>query len=392
MNTRKRQSKAPKNIGAAPSEVLLNKESFLRLLDDASAQNNLASLRKKIAAIKRFALVSNNGDETPEDNALPGVEKLSNARKASDAGANRNAICLRRDVLASELDQILEARTIERAKYYLKRLERGAKHVRTSAINDINLLRWKEHEEVLTDSLWVLPKRDTAGAHLGWYWGNFIPQIPRQLMLRYTKKNDWVVDTFLGSGTTLIECRRLGRNGIGIELNREVAGKARRLIKQEDNPHNARTEIITGDSRTINMPAALARFGARQSQLVIMHPPYHDIITFSENDKDLSTAGSASQFLKMFGETLENASSALERGRYLALIIGDKYEKGEWVPLGFECMNEALTRGFSLKSIIVKNFEETRAKRDQKQLWRYRALVGGFYIFKHEYIFLFKKK
>jgi hypothetical protein len=55
-------------------------------------------------------------------------------------------------------------------------------------------------------------------------------------------------------------------------------------------------------------------------------------------------------------------------------------------------MNEVLERGFLLKSVVVKNFEETRAKRDQKQLWRYRALAGGFYIFKHEYIFLFKRR
>jgi len=60
--------------------------------------------------------------------------------------------------------------------------------------------------------------------------------------------------------------------------------------------------------------------------------------------------------------------------------------------LGFLTMNEILKRGFLLKSIIVKNFEETLGKRNQKELWRYRALVGGFYIFKHEYIFVFKKK
>ncbi|HWX43270.1 MAG TPA: DNA methyltransferase, partial [Blastocatellia bacterium] len=46
---------------------------------------------------------------------------------------------------------------------------------------------------------------------------------------------------------------------------------------------------------------------------------------------------------------------------------------------------------YTLKSIIVKNFEETTGKRQQKELWRYRALVGGFYIFKHEYIFVFRK-
>jgi hypothetical protein len=55
-------------------------------------------------------------------------------------------------------------------------------------------------------------------------------------------------------------------------------------------------------------------------------------------------------------------------------------------------MQEMLNKGFKLKSTIVKNFDQTTAKRNQKELWRYRALAGGFYIFKHEYIFLFQKK
>ena len=94
----------------------------------------------------------------------------------------------------------------------------------------------------------------------------------------------------------------------------------------------------------------------------------------------------------MMNKIVDNASAVLEKGRYFALVIGDKYSKGEWIPLGFLTMNEILSKDFMLKSIIVKNFEETTAKRNQKDLWRYRALVGGFYIFKHEYIFVFKKK
>jgi hypothetical protein len=81
----------------------------------------------------------------------------------------------------------------------------------------------------------------------------------------------------------------------------------------------------------------------------------------------------------------------LERGRYCALVISDKYEGGEWIPLSFYAMQRLLKVGFKLKSTIVKNFEETKGKMNQKELWRYRALVGGFYIFKHEYIFVFKK-
>ena len=123
-----------------------------------------------------------------------------------------------------------------------------------------------------------------------------------------------------------------------------------------------------------------------------MHPPYHDIIKFSKDSSDLSNAKNTDEFLKMFGEVVDNATPYLEKGRYFALVIGDKYSKGEWIPLGFYCMQEVLKKGYILKSIIVKNFEETRGKRNQKELWRYRALVGGFYVFKHEYVMLFKKR
>ena len=91
-------------------------------------------------------------------------------------------------------------------------------HPKTTIFNDIDLNNWKDYSDIITDSLWLLGARDKSGAHSGEYHGNFIPQIPHQAILRYTKKREIVLDTFLGSGTTLIECKRLGRHGIGIEL------------------------------------------------------------------------------------------------------------------------------------------------------------------------------
>jgi len=367
-----------KNLETTPltyGVVILNKEKFIEVLFNIVNINDISSIKNRIFILKD--IITNHKKDQE------GILNID---------ANGDTVSLRRDVLVSELNQILESQTMERAKYYLNRLQNGIQRVKTCKINDINLLRWKEYEDIITDSLWVLDKRDSSGAHIAWYWGNFIPQIPHQMILRYTKKGDWVLDTFVGSGTTLIECRRLGRQGIGIELNPEVAEKAKGLINTEQNQDNVVSEVVVGDSRTIDIKTILDRYKVGQVQLLIMHPPYHDIIKFSKDDKDLSNAKNTDEFLKMFREVVDNATPYLEKGRYFALVIGDKYSKGEWIPLGFYCMNEVLKRGYLLKSIIVKNFEETRAKRNQKELWRYRALVGGFYIFKHEYVMLFKKK
>ncbi len=358
------------------SVVILNQEKLIEVLEEIEKIDNVNLMKNRILALK--AIINNYNNDR---------EGLLNI------DSNGETISLRKDILFLELNQILESQTLERAQYYLKRLKNGIKEEKTSKINDINLHRWKEYDDILTDSLWLFDKRNTSGAHLGWYWGNFIPQIPHQMMLRYTKKDDWVLDTFLGSGTTLIESKRLGRNGIGIELNAEVANKAEKLIQMEANKYDVISNVIIGDSRTIDLKPTLQKYNINKFQLLIMHPPYHDIIRFSKDDKnDLSNTETTEEFLEMFKAVVNNVTSYLEKARYLVLVIGDKYSKGEWIPLGFYCMQEVLNSGYLLKSIIVKNFEETRAKRNQQELWRYRALVGGFYVFKHEYIMLFKKK
>ncbi len=80
----------------------------------------------------------------------------------------------------------------------------------------------------------------------------------------------------------------------------------------------------------------------------------------------------------MFGKVVDNTCSVLENGRYLAVVIGDKYSDGEWIPLGFYTMQEVMKRGYKLKSTIVKNFDTTKGKMNQKELWRYRALLADF--------------
>ena len=124
-----------------------------------------------------------------------------------------------------------------------------SEHPDISFFNDIDVNQWKAYDEIITDSLWLIGSRDKSGAHTAELHGNFIPQIPHQAMLRYTKRGEIVLDTFSGNGTTLIECKRLGRNGIGIELLPALVERSRELIAKEANRWNVKTTVIQGDSR-----------------------------------------------------------------------------------------------------------------------------------------------
>lgn len=370
--------------------IIINKSRMLEILDDLATTNSMQVLRHELEELKH-EITSTNGDKK----GLRNIE------------TNRDTFKISQSYLVKEIRQIQETKTIERGKYYLNRLKKSVSQKKTSKINDINLNRWKEYDNLITDSLWVLQRRDSTGGHSSWYWGNFIPQIPNQLMQRFTKKGEWVVDPFAGSGTTLLECQRLERNGLGVELQKDVVEKVKKVLEGRSSNtqmtldyekplktasrRNCITEIEVGDSMEFDFTRFLTMNGVDSAQLLIMHPPYHDIIKFSTSEKDLSNAKSTVAFLDLLGKVVDNTFPILDKGRYLAVVIGDKYSKGEWIPLGFYVMQEVLKRNYMLKSIIVKNFEETLGKRNQKDLWRYRALAGGFYIFKHEYILLFKK-
>ena len=256
--------------------------------------------------------------------------------------------------------------------------------------NDLDPKKWKEYTDINTDSLWIIDKRDNSGIHSASYHGNFIPQIPNQLFTRYTKKGDWILDPFMGSGTSLIEAQRMGRNSIGIELQTELVDHVRNKI-QSDNKNDYNPNIFIGDSRTIDIDEILNTLFIDKLQFVIFHPPYWDIIKFSDDKSDLSNSESLDLFLEAFGEVIDNSTKHLEKNRYCACVIGDKYANGQVVPLSFYCMNIFIEKGFQLKAILVKNFGETKGKANQQAIWRYRAITNDFYIFKHEYIFVFKK-
>ena len=219
------------------------------------------------------------------------------------------------------------------------------------------------------------------------------------MLRRFTKKNDVVLDLFSGMATTLIECRRLGRHGLGVELQESICRDSRERLGAAENPHDVTTTVVHGDSSSSSLPDKLMphlqALGRDSVDHVLLHPPYWDIIEFTEGDdeRDLSSCESLEGFLEMFEQVVVNGAKLLEPGRFMTLVIGDKYCSGEWIPLGFECMEVMRGCGMTLRAINIKDIQgNEKGKGKNNNLWRYRALRNGLYVFKHEYVMLFRKQ
>ena len=269
-----------------------------------------------------------------------------------------------------------------------------APKIKTVAYNDIDLNDWKKYDYVMTDTLWEFPSRLKDGGHSNEYHGNFIPQIAQQLYWRYTKENDIVLDLFFGSGTSGIEAINMNRRCIGVELKDELAEQ----VSEKFTPKQLVTDvnIICADSASeiakAKIKARLDVMRAEKAQLLILHPPYDDIIKFSDRKEDLSNCATTEEFYAGFEKVAKNGYDLLEDKRFAALIIGDKYHDKQLISLGFECQERMKKLGFVHKSTIVKDMQgNERAKGKDANLWRWRALAGGFMNFKHEYIMIFQK-
>ena len=265
---------------------------------------------------------------------------------------------------------------------------------KTKPYNDIDLNNWKLYENIKTGTWWEFSAREKKNGHSYDYHGNYIPQIATQLLERYTKKDDVVLDLFFGSGTTGIEARNMQRRCIGVELKQEMVD----YVSEKFTPKELVVDvnIIQGDSASEEIKekikARLEIMGRKEAQLLVLHPPYDDIIKFSDKKEDLSNCETTEEFYELFKKVAKNGYDLLEQNRFAALIIGDKYANSRYISLGFECQKRMEELGFVTKAVIVKNITgNEKAKGRTANLWRYRALSGGFNIFEHEYIMIFQK-
>ncbi|ABN52739.1 MAG TPA: site-specific DNA-methyltransferase [Hungateiclostridium thermocellum] len=280
-----------------------------------------------------------------------------------DTAANNDVTCAFVKKVAKESTICLE----EKSKSYFA--------------DKLNIKSWEpENFNLETTTVWSFPDRGDWATHSGKYRGNWSPFIPRNVILRYSKEGETVLDQFVGSGTTLVEAKLLKRKGIGVDINPEAVNLTCRNINFEKEDCGE-TEVHVGDARHLGF------IKDESVDLICTHPPYSNIIKYSEDiEGDLSHCD-INEFLVEMEKVAKESYRVLKKGRFCAILIGDTRRKGHMIPIGFNVMQTFLRAGFKLKEIVIKEQHNCSST----GYWRNQSIKYNFLLIAHEYLFIFRK-
>lgn len=235
--------------------------------------------------------------------------------------------------------------------------------------------------ELEMTTMWSFPNRGDWATHDAKWRGNWSPYIPRNILLRYSQENDKVLDQFAGGGTTLVEAKLLNRNIIGLDVNDLALERCREKTNFDVEGANGKVYIRKADARNLY-------FLADESiDLICTHPPYANIIEYSEDiPEDLSLL-KVNDFLEEMKKVASESYRVLKKDKFCAILMGDTRQKGHMIPMSFEVMKIFQNAGFKLKEIIIKQQHNCRAT----GYWKTNSVKYNFLLIAHEYLFVFRK-
>lgn len=238
-----------------------------------------------------------------------------------------------------------------------------------------------EDFELEMTSHWTFPNRGNWATHDAKWRGNWSPYIPRNIILRYSKEGDLVLDQFAGGGTTLVEAKLLNRNIIGVDVNDLALNRCVEKTDFEIDSEMGKVYIKKGDARNLDF------IKDNSIDLICTHPPYANIINYSEDiESDLSLLN-VKEFLVEMEKVASESFRVLKKGKFCAVLMGDTRKNGHVIPLGFKTTEVFQNVGFKLKEIIIKEQHNCKAT----GFWKTNSVKYNFLLLAHEYLFIFHK-
>ena len=239
---------------------------------------------------------------------------------------------------------------------------------------------------VFTTTLWEYPSQhyddglgNTEQGSKG-YEGATPSWVIWQVLERYTREGDRVLDPMCGSGTTLDVCRDRGRKGIGFDLA------------------PTRDDIARADAR--EMP-----LDENAVELVFIDPPYSTHIAYSDDPACIGKLDAGEQpgrgdaepmgaaYYEAMEEVIAEAARVLRPGGVLAVYVSDSWRKRKrsgdpvFMPIGFELFS--IARDY-LDPIDVVCVARHNAKLGRGN-WHKAAEEENFFLRGFNYLLLFRK-
>lgn len=215
-------------------------------------------------------------------------------------------------------------------------------------------------------TLWDYPSQHYGDAEQGSkdYRGATPSYVIWNVLHRFSKEGDTVVDPFCGSGTTLDVCRDLGRIGRGFDLRA------------------MREDIVVADARSLPLKD-------KSAHVVFMDPPYADNLAYSDDPRCIGKLPADGRYQRAMRLALTEASRVLKEEGVLAIYVCDVFQKNRgFFPLGLELLEMARALGLHpLDHVAVVRHNRTLTQGN----YRKAADEGGFFLRGFNHLILLRK-
>ena len=233
--------------------------------------------------------------------------------------------------------------------------ERGRYHLK----NKLNNLTGKEWVKFTKSWEIINPRRRKEDSIL--HPAKYPEELVESFISFFTKKGQIVFDPFLGTGSTLVAAKKIGRYGLGIELVEKYAKIASKRVGEE---YNKTQFIINGDASQITgnlskkINTILIKNGFDAIDFIITSPPYWDMLKksrgniksakkihvekgndsyYSDRDEDLGNISDYESYMSKLLDIFSQCYTLLKKGGYLVIVIQNiRVPKGHMVPLAWD--------------------------------------------------------
>jgi DNA modification methylase len=275
---------------------------------------------------------------------------------------------------------------------YIEKIITQDKGINVSNLNVRKRIKYLEPKnfKLESTSVWSFRQRGDWATHSGVYRGNFSPYIPRNIILSYSRPGELVLDMFCGAGTTAIEAKLLERRCIAADINEQAIELAKENVNfdinllpfpDEKQKKYFEPELLVKDARDLSWLAD------ESVDLICTHPPYANIIKYTDNKEEDLSFLEVNEFLVEMKKVARESFRVLKPGRQCALLIGDARKRKHVIPLGFRLISVYLEAGFYLRELIIKRQHNCKTT----GFWYKKSIENNFLLLAHEYLPIFEK-